>query len=348
MTDRRKTPLGAVAIAWVVVAVPLGWGLYQSVIKSKPLFAPTAIDAGSDAAPAPLATPTASASTAPPVDESPPGTFVEARHARLTTLDDEPGLAKNGDAIRAHFGGTLPASIDLQAVPLGAGKQALLLRATGDDSKPMALLIDASGTAIWVKDHPLSGITPPAKPFTIAPRPDNGVALFVYDEPTKLVAARMWTPEGGPFADLVLYELARCDAISAAWWPGRGWIVITSFAGGARAQLLSESGSAAWNAQGIVVGETWRAAAPATIVIDAQSSSWILVQHATRAGADHVVALRYDSGGARLDDAAVDLGTVARVAHVTDRIDATLAGYGVVRIDVGGKPATFSFARTRP
>ena len=28
-----------VLLAWVVISIPLGWGLYQSVIKSKPLFA---------------------------------------------------------------------------------------------------------------------------------------------------------------------------------------------------------------------------------------------------------------------------------------------------------------------
>ncbi len=34
----RRTPLALVLLAWLVVAVPLGWGLYQSVMKSKPLF----------------------------------------------------------------------------------------------------------------------------------------------------------------------------------------------------------------------------------------------------------------------------------------------------------------------
>ncbi len=33
-----KTPLALVLAAWVVVAIPLGWGLYQSVVKSLPLF----------------------------------------------------------------------------------------------------------------------------------------------------------------------------------------------------------------------------------------------------------------------------------------------------------------------
>ena len=37
MTD-RKTSLAVVLLAWAFVAVPLGWGLYQSVVKSKPLF----------------------------------------------------------------------------------------------------------------------------------------------------------------------------------------------------------------------------------------------------------------------------------------------------------------------
>jgi hypothetical protein len=43
-----KTPLAVVLCAWVVVAVPLGWGLYESVVKARPLFstgAPPAADA---------------------------------------------------------------------------------------------------------------------------------------------------------------------------------------------------------------------------------------------------------------------------------------------------------------
>jgi hypothetical protein len=36
-TPKPTSPL-AIAIAWVVVALPLGWGVYQSVVKSLPLF----------------------------------------------------------------------------------------------------------------------------------------------------------------------------------------------------------------------------------------------------------------------------------------------------------------------
>ena len=35
--DRRTSPL-LLAAAWTVVAIPLTWGIYQTVIKSLPLF----------------------------------------------------------------------------------------------------------------------------------------------------------------------------------------------------------------------------------------------------------------------------------------------------------------------
>ena len=34
----HPTPLPLVLLAWAVVAVPLGWGLAQSLVKSRPLF----------------------------------------------------------------------------------------------------------------------------------------------------------------------------------------------------------------------------------------------------------------------------------------------------------------------
>jgi hypothetical protein len=38
--ERRATPLVLVLAAWCVVAAPLGWGLYRSVLKSWPLLVP--------------------------------------------------------------------------------------------------------------------------------------------------------------------------------------------------------------------------------------------------------------------------------------------------------------------
>ena len=36
-TSKPTSPL-TIAVAWLVVALPLGWGVYQSVVKSLPLF----------------------------------------------------------------------------------------------------------------------------------------------------------------------------------------------------------------------------------------------------------------------------------------------------------------------
>ena len=34
----KKTSLLALLLAWTLVGLPLGWGLYQSIVKSMPLF----------------------------------------------------------------------------------------------------------------------------------------------------------------------------------------------------------------------------------------------------------------------------------------------------------------------
>ncbi|WP_422930448.1 MFS transporter small subunit [Singulisphaera sp. PoT] len=36
--SRKSTSPIAIALAWIVVAIPLSWGVYQSLIKSRPLF----------------------------------------------------------------------------------------------------------------------------------------------------------------------------------------------------------------------------------------------------------------------------------------------------------------------
>jgi hypothetical protein len=35
--EKRTSPL-SIALAWTFVTVPLAWGVYQSVVKSLPLF----------------------------------------------------------------------------------------------------------------------------------------------------------------------------------------------------------------------------------------------------------------------------------------------------------------------
>jgi len=38
VTPAARTPPALVICAWIVVAIPLGWGLYKSIDKSRPLF----------------------------------------------------------------------------------------------------------------------------------------------------------------------------------------------------------------------------------------------------------------------------------------------------------------------
>ena len=42
-TDDTKTPAAAIVLAWLVATLPLGWGVYQSVVKSLPLYRPSAV-----------------------------------------------------------------------------------------------------------------------------------------------------------------------------------------------------------------------------------------------------------------------------------------------------------------
>lgn len=41
-SDDSKRSRLTLIIAWVIVLIPLGWGIYQSVVKSLPLFQLTA------------------------------------------------------------------------------------------------------------------------------------------------------------------------------------------------------------------------------------------------------------------------------------------------------------------
>jgi len=50
-SEASKTSPVVVALVWAIVAIPLGWGLYQSLIKSKPLFAGQSHDAPVQAPP---------------------------------------------------------------------------------------------------------------------------------------------------------------------------------------------------------------------------------------------------------------------------------------------------------
>jgi hypothetical protein len=47
----KKTSALLIALAWIIVAIPLGWGVFQSVVKSLPLFQPSPAGAAPPAVP---------------------------------------------------------------------------------------------------------------------------------------------------------------------------------------------------------------------------------------------------------------------------------------------------------
>jgi hypothetical protein len=40
--SEKKSSLLVIAMSWIVVLIPLGWGVFQSVVKSLPLFSASA------------------------------------------------------------------------------------------------------------------------------------------------------------------------------------------------------------------------------------------------------------------------------------------------------------------
>jgi hypothetical protein len=40
--SEKKSSLLLIAVSWIVVLIPLGWGVVQSVVKSLPLFSVSA------------------------------------------------------------------------------------------------------------------------------------------------------------------------------------------------------------------------------------------------------------------------------------------------------------------
>jgi hypothetical protein len=40
--SEKKSSLLVIAVSWIVVLIPLGWGVVQSVVKSLPLFSVSA------------------------------------------------------------------------------------------------------------------------------------------------------------------------------------------------------------------------------------------------------------------------------------------------------------------
>jgi hypothetical protein len=286
-----------------------------------------------------------------PPDESPPARDAETprrpleaaepRRTTLRRLEDDRTLRPHGELLRAHFGGSIPAPIEIQVTPVGGERRAILVTGGAVDRRPFLFVLDAEDRVVWTKERPLAGIAPGVREIVVLPGPDGQVAISWFDVPTKLVALRVWDATGGILADFQLFSIESGDTLSALYWPGRGFLVVAAEArGAARAQLLDESGRLAWGQGGKALPWVSRAGAPVAIAVDTESSV-VLVQvgDAVKAPAGdpgHALAGRYDARGAALWDRPIDLGPVTPQAggHAALRPSVTRASDGVVRVSI--------------
>ncbi|APR75189.1 Hypothetical protein A7982_00535 [Minicystis rosea] len=267
----------------------------------------------------------------------------EARRLTLARLADDRSLAQHEGVIREHFGGTVPAPLEVQITPLGGDRRAVLLYGPPRQRSPLLLVLDARGALLWTKEKPLAGTRQVVTEMAVTPGPKGEVALLWCDIPTQLVALRKWAWDGTVLADFEVAEVEVCEALSAIYWETRGWIAVASQHGAAKVQLLDERGKRAFGPRGIELPWSARPSAPAAIAVDSDTSAMIFqvgdfVREGGAATPDRVLAMRYDTLGAALWERAIDLGA-APAGVAGERIQTVRRAPGEVRVSMGKKLA---------
>ncbi len=245
----------------------------------------------------------------------------------MTRLETDTRLRAQLGVLRDHFGADSKGPFDEQRVELPGGRAAFLVSRT-DEREPIVLVVGRD-ELVWSKLRPTAGILPPVRHLALSPRPDGGVAVFGWVEGLHTVAARMWADDGNPFGDFELFTPDGCDALSAGYAPGNGWVVACASRTGTRVQRMRDDCTLAWGRQGVPIGAS--SASPVTIAFDTRSTL-MLVQRSPSIGGDRLLAFRYDMSAHDLWETPVDLGMSARM-NAGDRVEATGVRDGVVRVD---------------
>jgi hypothetical protein len=191
----------------------------------------------------------------PPDAVDPTMAPAEAQRKTLRSAADDPAFYANRNFFAEKYGGArLPLPLSLQAVPLPGGRRALLVTGQGAAlEKPLILVVEGDHSITWSKDRPLAGTRERARELTLTRGSRGEVLLFWYDEPTKVLAAREWTHEGGIFADYAVLSSEGCDSAAVLHWPGHGWVVALVDSAALHCQLLSEQGKRMWPGEGVEV-----------------------------------------------------------------------------------------------
>lgn len=286
-------------------------------------------------APAPLAPEAVEVAGLPPEP-------VEARRTQLRRLNQDRALAAQEALLRDHFDGGVPSPLELQTAALLGERRAYLASGEPRRRNPLLLVTNARGELLWKKERPLAGTRQVVTEMVVAAGPHGEVALLWCDIPTQVVGLRKWAPDGTVLADFEVLEVDVCEALSALYWPGRGWVAVASQHGSARAQLLDETGKRTWGPRGLELPWAARPSSPASIAVDTDVSV-MLFQAGDRAreegsaAPERVLAMRYDTLGTPLWEGALDLGPAPTGAAV--RVAATRAEAGKVRVSLGTRGA---------
>jgi hypothetical protein len=280
----------------------------------------------------------------------PPEPAPEPRQATRATLDAPAARALLAGAdpsvVARHFAGSR--ALEIQSIELGRGRRAVLVYRSTGEPRPLLLVRDRDARLAWSRNRPTGGMLRPVTELALASGLDGGVVLFSYDVPTEFVAARMWDADGSLLADYEALRVASCKALSALYWPRRGWLVGCSTRNEARLSLLTEAGALAWNGlSGVELATDWRAPAPISLVSDTDDSvmAWhmnYLAAHPTPRSADHVFVERYDARGRPLWPGPLDAGRLpVRVSNNEAHIEVTRVTPGTVRAAVA-RPSRFT------
>jgi hypothetical protein len=181
--------------------------------------------------------------------------LAEAQRKTLRSAADDPAFYANRNFFAEKYGSArLPLPLSLQTVPLPRGRRALLVTGQGAAlEKPLIVVVEGDHSIAWSKDRPLAGTREIARELTLTRGSRGEVLLFWYDEPTKVLAAREWTHEGGIFADYAVLSSESCDSVAVLHWPGHGWVAALVDSAALRCQLLSEQGKRMWSGEGVEV-----------------------------------------------------------------------------------------------
>ena len=134
------------------------------------------------------------------------------------------------------------------------------------------------------------------------------------------VAARMWADDSNPFGEFEVLASDRCDALSAAYSAGFGWVVVCATPQGARGARMTDAITMPWGQRGAPLGAPTPVGA-ATIAFDSPGS-FVLLQRAASARGERVLGYRFDGRGMGLWASPVALDGLGAAAAEDERIRA--------------------------